>query len=59
MLFNNELPSLQIKVEIQDMTKKSKKEKSAGREEHRQKLRAKKMKTKERKKVGLPTRHKK
>jgi hypothetical protein len=41
------------------MTKKSKKEKSAGCEEHRQKLRAKKMKIKARKKVGLPTRHRK
>ena len=41
------------------MTKKNKKEKAAGREQHRQTVRAKKMKRKARKKVELPRRHKK
>jgi hypothetical protein len=41
------------------MTKKSKKEKAAGREQHRQMVRTKKMKRKARKKVGLPVRHRK
>ena len=41
------------------LAKKSKKEKSAGREQHRQSVRAKKMKKKEKKKVSLPAKHKK
>jgi hypothetical protein len=41
------------------MTKSSKKAKSAGLEQHRQALRAKKMKKKERKNVALPAKHKK
>jgi hypothetical protein len=41
------------------LAKKSKKEKAAGRELHRQSVRAKKMKKKEKKKVSLPAKHKK
>ena len=41
------------------MTKKNKKEKAAGREQHRQMVRAKKMKRKAKKKVWLPVRHRK
>ena len=59
MFFRNRLFFLQATVEIQDMTNKNKKEKAAGIEQHRQMVRAKKMKRKERKKVGLPTRHRK
>jgi len=36
---------------------KSKKEKAAVLEQHRQKMRAKKMQIKQRKKTSLPTRH--
>ena len=36
---------------------KSKKEKAAGLEQHKQLQRAKKMKRKQRKKVSLPTKH--
>jgi len=39
------------------VTKKSKKEKAAGREKHRQMLRAKKMQRKQRRKISLPARH--
>ena len=46
-----------VKVEV--MTKNSKKAKTAGLEQHRQALRAKKMKKKERKNVSLPSKHKK
>ena len=41
------------------MAKKSKKEKAAGREKHRQLKRAEKMQRKQKKKVGLPKRHRK
>ena len=41
------------------LTKSGKKAKTAGLEQHRQALRAKKMKKKERKKVELPSKHKK
>ena len=41
------------------MSRRSKKEKAAGREQHRQQLRAKKMKRKQRKKVELPKKHRK
>ena len=42
----------------QNMARKSKKDKAAGREQHRQSQRAKKMKKKQKKKVALPKRHK-
>ena len=45
-------------AEIRKMAK-SKKEKAAGREKHRQMVRAKKMEKKQKKKVQLPQRHKK
>jgi len=41
------------------LAKTSKKEKAAGREKHRQSLRAKKMQKKEKKKVSLPAKHRK
>ena len=41
------------------MAKKSKKRKAAGREQHRQLKRAKKMQRKQKKKVELPSRHRK
>ena len=41
------------------MTRRSKKEKAAGREQHRQLKRAKKMKKKQKKNLELPQRHKK
>ena len=41
------------------MAKRSKKEKAAGREKHRQMVRARKMKRKQKKNVELPKRHKK
>jgi hypothetical protein len=41
------------------LTKKSKKEKSVGREQHRQALREKKMKKKEKKKVTIPANYRK
>jgi hypothetical protein len=41
------------------MTTRSKKEKTDGREKHRQMLRDKKMKKQEKKNISLPTRHKK
>jgi len=41
------------------MAKKSRKEKAAGREKHRQLKRAKKMQSKTKKKVGLPKKHSK
>jgi len=41
------------------MARRSKKEKAAGREQHRQLQRAKKMRKKQKKNVGLPKRHKK
>ena len=41
------------------MTKKSKKEKNAGMEKHRQMLREKKMKKKEKKKVTIPANYRK
>jgi len=45
-------------TEIRKMAK-SKKDKAAGREKHRQMVRAKKMEKKQKKKVQLPQRHKK
>jgi len=44
-------------MEVKNVTKKSKKEKAAGREKHRQMLRAKKMQRKQRRKISLPARH--
>jgi hypothetical protein len=41
------------------LSKKSKKEKTAGREQHRQALREKKMKKKEKKKVTIPANYRK
>jgi hypothetical protein len=41
------------------LTRKSKKEKAAGREQHRQALRAKKMQKKEKKKVTIPAKYRK
>lgn len=41
------------------MAKRSKKEKTVGREKHRQLKRARKMKRKQKKKVELPARHRK
>jgi hypothetical protein len=41
------------------MAKKSRKEKAAGREEHRRALRAKKMARKEKKKVTIPAKYRK
>ena len=41
------------------MAKRRKKEKAAGREKHRELQRAKKMKRKQKKGVGLPSRHSK
>ncbi len=41
------------------MARRSKKEKAAGREQHRQLQRAKKMRRKQKKNVGLPKRHNK
>ncbi len=41
------------------MARRSKKEKAAGREQHRQLQRAKKMKRKQKKNAELPKRHKK
>jgi len=41
------------------LANKSKKAKAAGREQHRQSLRAKKMKKKEKKMVSLPAKHRK
>lgn len=42
-----------------NLTKKSKKEKNVGMEQHRQELRAKKMKKKEKKKVTIPANYRK
>jgi hypothetical protein len=42
-----------------NMVRRSKKEKAAGREQHRQMQRAKKMKKKQKRNVGLPKRHNK
>jgi len=41
------------------MAKRSKKEKAAGREKHRQLKRAKKLQRKQKKSVGLPQKHRK
>ena len=41
------------------MARRSKKEKAAGREQHKQLKRAKKMQKKQKKNVGLPARHRK
>jgi len=41
------------------LTKNSKKAKAAGLEQHRQALRAKKMKRKEKKNIALPAKHRK
>ncbi len=41
------------------MARRSKKEKAAGREKHRQLKRTKKIQKKQKKNVSLPTRHKK
>jgi len=41
------------------LTNKSKKEKAAGREQHRQALRAKKMAKKEKKRITIPAKYRK
>ncbi|MDH5374265.1 MAG: hypothetical protein OEZ21_02160 [Candidatus Bathyarchaeota archaeon] len=41
------------------MARRSKKEKAAGREKHKQLKKAKKMQKKQKKNIGLPTRHRK
>ncbi len=41
------------------MAKKSKKEKAAGREKHRQLLRAKKLQKKQKRAIALPQKHRK
>ena len=41
------------------MAKKSKKEKAAGREKHRQLKKAKKMQKKQKRKIELPAKHRK
>lgn len=46
-------------MEIREMAKRSKKEKAAGREKHRQMVRAKKRERKAKKNVSLPKRHRK
>ncbi len=46
-------------MEIREMAKRSRKEKAAGREKHRQMVRAKKRERKQKKNVQLPRRHKK
>jgi hypothetical protein len=43
----------------QNMAKRSKKEKAAGREKHRQLKRAKKLQMKQKKNVALPQKHRK
>jgi len=43
----------------QNVARRSKKDKAAGREKHKQLKKAKKMQKKQKKKVELPTRHKK
>jgi hypothetical protein len=58
-IFKEELLWFRLKDGGHDMARKSKKAKAAGREQHRQALRAKKMKKKEKKKVTIPTKYKK
>jgi len=48
-----------LKNEGLNVARKSKKEKAAGREKHKQLKRAKEMQKKQRKKVSLPQRHRK
>jgi len=43
----------------QNVARKNKKEKAAGREKHKQLKKAKKMQKKQKKKIELPTRHRK
>ena len=43
----------------QNVAKRSKKEKAAGREKHKQMKKAKKMQKKQKKKIELPARHRK
>ena len=43
----------------QNMARRSKKDKAAGREKHKQLVRARKMQKKQKKKTELPTRHRK
>ena len=43
----------------QNVARRSKKEKAAGREKHKQLVRARKTQKKQKKKVELPTRHRK
>ena len=58
MFFSDKTMSFCL-MEIRNMAKRSKKEKAAGREKHRQIVRARKMKRKQKKNVELPKRHKK
>ena len=53
-MFLNEIIGLCYKSGGKNLARRSKKEKAAGREQHRQLKRAKKMKRKQRKNVGLP-----
>jgi len=57
--FFNKYDWLCDKIGGQNMAKKSKKEKAAGLEQHRQLKRAKKMQMKQKKKVALPQKHRK
>lgn len=56
-MFFNENPRVCCKSGGQNMAKRSKKEKAAGREQHRQVQRVKKMKRKQKKNSVLPKRH--
>jgi len=58
IFFNGNL-GLCCKSGGQNMTRRSKKEKTAGLEQHRQLKRTKKMKRKQKKKIGLPKRRNK
>lgn len=56
-MFFNKVPKVCCKSGGQNMAKRSKKEKAAGREQHRQLQRAKKIKKKQKKNSVLPKRH--
>ena len=58
-IFKEESSWFRLKGGGHDMTKKSKKAKAAGLEQHRQALRAKKMKRKEKRKVTIPANYRK
>jgi len=56
-MFLSKYHGLCHKLGSQNMARRSKKEKAAGREQHRQLLRAKKMRRKQKKNVELPKKH--